>query len=619
MRTGLKKELNLIGVFSIAAGAMISSGLFVLPGIAFQMAGPAVVFAYALAAVLVIPSMFSKAELGTAMPKAGGSYFFIERSMGPLAGTLAGIANWLSISLKSAFALIGIGAFAALLYPDMTSWQVKLTAIFCCLVFTVLNLLSIDAVGKTQVVLVLLLLALLLLYIGKGATQVNVQHYAKFMPEGFGAVLAAAGMVFVSFGGITKIASVAEEVRNPVRDIPLGMFLAFFVVSIMYVAVVFVTVGLVPQDLLAGNLTPLSTGARFSMGSLGAFALAFAAILAFVTTANSGIASASRSPMAMSRDGLLPKLFQKVSTRRGIPYASVIATSGFMILVIAFLSLEDLVKTASTMMLVLFALDNVAVIVMRESKIQGYRPVFRSPGYPYIQLASIGIYGFLIVEMGLFPVTFTGVFGLLAAGWFVIYHGFSVKRQSALIHLVERVTSLKLVDGTLESELRSIVQERDQITEDRFDRLIEQCNILDIKEPISAREMLSSVADLLAPRFNMPREDVLKLFLRREHESSTEVGQGIAIPHIIIEGEHLFDVVPVRCKPGIQFAASKSRVHTAFVLVGSRDERNYHLRALMAIASIVQEPEFEKKWLDAEGPDDMRNILLLSGRKRGKE
>ncbi len=114
----LKKDLGLAGVFCIATGAMISSGLFVLPGIAFAKAGPAMILAYLLAGVLVVPAMFSKAELATAMPKAGGSYFYIERSMGALPGTMAGLANWFSLALKSAFALVGIGAFASLIRPE---------------------------------------------------------------------------------------------------------------------------------------------------------------------------------------------------------------------------------------------------------------------------------------------------------------------------------------------------------------------------------------------------------------------------------------------------------------------------------------------------------------------
>ena len=111
----LKKELGLADVFAISTGAMFSSGFFLLPGIASAYAGPAVVVAYLIAAVLVIPAMLSKAELATAMPRAGGTYYFIDRSMGPLLGTIGGIGTWFSLMFKSAFALIGIGAAAGLL------------------------------------------------------------------------------------------------------------------------------------------------------------------------------------------------------------------------------------------------------------------------------------------------------------------------------------------------------------------------------------------------------------------------------------------------------------------------------------------------------------------------
>jgi len=614
----LRRDLGLLGVFSIAAGAMISSGLFVLPGIAFAATGPAVILAYALASVLVIPSLFSKAELATAMPKAGGSYFFIERSMGPLAGTLAGLANWLSLTLKSAFALLGIGAFAALIYPDITSLQVKVIAIAFCVIFTILNLVSIGSVGRTQIALVLILLALLLMYIVKGAGEVNVEHFTDFMPNGLNSVLATAGLVFVSFGGLTKIASIAEEVRNPGRNIPLGMFVAFFVVSALYILVVFITVGLVEPESLSGSLTPISLGASATMGSFGSVALAFGAILAFATTANSGIASASRSPMAMSRDCLLPSFLHKLSSANGIPYASVIITSALMILLIAFLSLENLIKTASTMKLILFALVNVAVIVMRESKIQGYRPVFRSPFYPSAQIAAIGVYGFLIIEMGLLPMVITGAFCLLAYFWYAAYYKVSARRQSALVHLVQRVTSKDLVDGSLESELRHIVHERDEIVEDRFDKLIKNCEIIDIKRTITGRDLFSMVARVLATRLEIPESRLQKLLHEREKASSTVVGPGIAIPHIIIDGDHLFDMVLVRCREGITFYDRQPHVHTAFVLVGTRDERNYHLRALMAIAQIAQETGFELKWLAASNAQELRNILLLSGRTRAE-
>ena len=460
MTTELKKGMGLLDTFCMAAGFMIASTLFVLPGIAFEASGPAAIVSYALAAVLLVPCVLSQAELATAMPRAGGTYFYVERSLGALAGTLAGLANWFSISLKSAFALVGIGAFTLLVHPNATLLQVKIVAIGFCAFFTIINLLSIRSASKTQVALVLVLLLALAVYIAVGIGQIEPAAFADFMPRGLGPVLGTAGMVFVGFIGLTEIANVAEEIRNPRRNIPLGMFLAFLVVSLVYVLAVAVTIGVVAPDRLAGSLLPISLGAEVLMGRAGIVLLAIAALLAFVTTANAGILCASRSLLAMSRDGLLPSPFRKVSERGATPYFSILFTSAFMVFATSFLSIENLVKAAATMMLVLLSLVNLAVIVMREGRVKNYRPSFRAPCYPWLQIAAIGLNALMIFEMGLFPIIETGVFGLFGLAWFGLYCRRRKKRQSGLVHLAERVTSKRLVDGSLEDELESINQEK---------------------------------------------------------------------------------------------------------------------------------------------------------------
>jgi len=141
--SGLKKELGLLELFCISSGAMISSGLFVLPGLAFAKAGPSVIISYLLASILMIPAMLSSAELCTSMPKAGGNFFFIDRSMGPRMGTLGGLADWLSLSFKTAFAILGIGIFVLLINPGITDLQIKLVAVACCLFFTLVNVIGV--------------------------------------------------------------------------------------------------------------------------------------------------------------------------------------------------------------------------------------------------------------------------------------------------------------------------------------------------------------------------------------------------------------------------------------------------------------------------------------------
>ncbi|MHC4193874.1 MAG: APC family permease [Planctomycetota bacterium] len=412
----LKKQLGLLDVFCVGTGAMISSGLFVLPAIAYSKAGPAVILSYLLASILVIPSVLSKAELATAMPRAGGTYFFVERSLGSVFGLFSGFAGWFSLALKSAFAIVGMAVFVELIVErQMFEWHFKVIAVVCCLAFTALNAVSVKHASKLQILLVATLLAILGWFVIFGSRAVEAGRYAGFLEEGWAVVFATSGLVFVSFGGLTKVASIAEEVKNPGRNLPLGMILIWFVVTVCYVAVLTVTVGVVGGDKLADSYAPISLAAKKFMGSPGYAILALAAIAAFVTTANGGILTASRSPMAMSRDQLLPPILARVNEQFKTPHISILLTGGFMIAAIVFLDIETLVKTASTLMVILFSLVNASVIIMRESRIQSYRPKFRSPLYPYMHIFAIIAYALLIVDMGKVPLLICAGFVGLSA------------------------------------------------------------------------------------------------------------------------------------------------------------------------------------------------------------
>ena len=612
----LTRQLGGLDVFCIAAGAMVSSGLFILPGLAYAKVGPSVILAYILAGILVLPALLAKAELATAMPRAGGDYFFIERSMGSVAGTIGGFASWFSLSLKSAFSLIGIGAFATLINPNITEWHIKLVAAGFCVFFTVLNLISVKVTGKVQIFLVILLISLLFLYILRGSMSLNVHRYTPFMPFGRHALFAAAGMVFISFGGLTKVASIAEEVRNPAKNIPYGMILAFCVILLFYGLTIFVTVGLLDGREFAHSLTPISTGASKILGATGSVIMAFAAILAFVSTANAGILAASRFPMAMSRDHLLPESLAKVSKRFNTPYFSIIFTGIFMLAVILFLDLENLVKVASTMKIILFLFVILASIIMRESKILNYKPTFASPLYPWLHIAGIILYCFLLYEMGIVSLLATGGFFLISILWHKIYIRERSVRKSALVNVVERIVAKEIAGPSLGTELREILKERDNIVEDRFDKLVEGCEIIDIDRQLTYIEFFTIVAERLAERLNVDERQLLDSLISREQDSTTEIRPGLAIPHITIDGEHRFELLIARCEAGVDFTETSPPVYAAFVLVGSRDERGFHLRALSAIAQITQDENFDKDWLRAKSIDELRDIILLAKRRR---
>ena len=222
----LKRELNLLDVFCIATGAMISSGLFILPGLAHAQAGSAVVISYLIAGLLAMTGMLSQAELVSAMPKAGGTYFYVARSMGPALGTIDGMLTWLSISMKSSFALVGMAAFTTL----VVGVNPRIIALIFCFIFLIINLVGIKEAGRFQVGLVILLLILLVLYIVRGLPEVKAMNFEPFMPYGPAAIFSTAGFVFVSYGGLLKVASIAEEVKNPGRTVPLGMMLSLVTV-----------------------------------------------------------------------------------------------------------------------------------------------------------------------------------------------------------------------------------------------------------------------------------------------------------------------------------------------------------------------------------------------------
>jgi amino acid transporter/mannitol/fructose-specific phosphotransferase system IIA component (Ntr-type) len=612
MTEKLKKQLGLLDVFCIASGAMISSGLFILPGIASAKVGPALFLSYIIASFIALPTVFSQAELVTAMPKAGGDYYYISRSLGSVAGMIGGLSSWFSLSLKACFALIGMAAYLELVTP----LPIKTAASVLCLIFIILNLIGIKQAARTQVILVFGLLAALLFYIFFGFPSINIARYTPFTPFGTGSIFAVAGFVFISYGGLLKIASIAEEVREPAQNIPLGMLLSLSIVGILYGLVVFVTTGLLEWNKLHPSLTPISDAARSFAGTPGMAIMAIAAILAFVSTANAGIISASRYPLAMGRDRLLPKFFERINSKFGTPHYSIIFTGAFMLFAVLFLRLELLVKIASELLILLYLFTNFAVIVMRESKLQNYQPKFKAPLYPGVQI--LGILGciFLLAEMGRWILFVSSLFIFGGLIWYLLYAGVREIKEFAFIHVIERIVNKELTSGQLSKELRGIIRERDDIIEDRFDRLIKEGMVLDLEGTLSKEDFFKKASSFLSGEFGIEEKKLTNLFIKREKESSTIIRPGLAIPHIIVEGQHKFKILLARAKGGIIFSRSQAPVRIAFVLVGTKDERNFHLRALAAIAQIVQHKDFDKHWLAARNVDELKDIILLAERRR---
>ncbi|MCD4820138.1 MAG: amino acid permease [Candidatus Cloacimonetes bacterium] len=607
----LKKGLNFFDVFSIATGAMISSGIFILPGLAFARTGPAVFISYFLAGILALVGIFSIIELATAMPKAGGDYYYINRSFGPFIGTISGFFSWFALSLKSAFAIFGISEIIFI----VTGFPVWISTILICTFFIILNIIGVKEAAKFQVTLVSGLLILMVLYIYFGFDKINTSHFYPFAPHGINSIFATAGFIFISFGGLLKVASVSEEVKNPKKNIPLGMIASLITVTIIYTFLLIVTIGILPASIFSDSLTPIADAAKDIAGTPGFIIISISALLAFITTANAGIMSASRYPLALSRDNLLPKAIGKVNKRFKTPVLSIFITGLFIILALQ-LPLEMLVKAASVVILTTYVLTNLAVIVLRESKLKNYRPSFKAPLYPWLQIFGIIIFSFFIIDLGLEAFEISITFLLISASVYLFYGRKKYAGEYALLHLLKRITDNRLTDHILESEFRDILCDRDNIQPDKFDNLVKTAKILDLPGPLELDQLFKIISKKVSNELEIDKEEIFNLLKNRQEDCNTAISPFIAIPHIIIEGSDHFFLMLIRCKEGIRFTSNENSVKAIFTFIGTKEDRAFHLKTLSAIATLVQKDDFEKKWLSAKNVHYLRDMVLLSKRMR---
>jgi amino acid transporter len=254
----LERDLGLGAVFAISIGAMIGSGIFILPALALEIAGPSVVFAYLLAGLLVVPAALSKSEMATAMPEAGGTYIYIERGMGPLLGTVAGVGTWFSLSFKGALALVGGVPYLLLLF-DL---PLKPVALGLAGLLILVNVVGAKQTGRLQVIIVVTMLAALSWFVAGSASSVQRTNFEPFLTGGPGGLLAATGLVFVSYAGVTKVASIAEEVEDPDRNIPLGILGSLGFTTLLYVLIVAIMVGVTEAGVVAGSDVPVADAAH---------------------------------------------------------------------------------------------------------------------------------------------------------------------------------------------------------------------------------------------------------------------------------------------------------------------------------------------------------------------
>lgn len=623
----LSKELGLVDVFALSTGAMFSSGFFLLPGLAAYYTGPSVFLSYLLAAILIMPAMFSIAELATAIPKAGGVYFLLDRSLGPMMGTVGGIGTYLALVLKTAFALVGIGAYTAL-FHDV---PIKIIAIFLTVFFLVINGLGARKTSVLQNFLVFFLIAVLVLFLTEGFKELlgsNFQEmlnrqFKPFTKEGFLGIVSTTGFVFISYLGLTETASVAEEIKNPERNIPRGMFLSLLVTTFLYVGGVFVMVAILPSQDFMKDLTPVWSAShkvfRWIPQSYGSLLVIAAAIAAFASTGNGGLMSASRYPLAMARDGILPETFTIISRFR-TPFNSIVLTSILMVIFILFLNEEGIAKVASTFQLVIFILINFAVIVMRNSKIETYDPGYHTPFYPWMQIFGMVSSSILIAYMGWGPILFCILVIILAMIWYKYYVKKQVKREGAIFHWFALLGEKQHVG--LENELLHILKEKGLREGDPFDEMIVQARISQLGfNKTDFKQLVGDISKYFADEMGMIEPKKLK----KELLMVTNIDPALVIPRVsILHGKvdhinrpmlHIVTSLVGIEKPIVKGEiSSEDHIRVFFFILCPSDNPKMQLRLLSRLMDIVEREGFVESICNITGERELKEYLLHNDR-----
>ncbi len=434
----LSRSLGLFTVTMMGVGGMIGAGIFALTGIAAGQAGPAVVLVFILNGVVTFLTALAYAELGAAFPKAGGGYVWVKEGLGGPNGFLAGWMSWFGYIVAGALYAIAFGRFAS------DAWQAldlpagglsparlaDLAAVLVVVLFTGLNAIGAKETGALGAVITVVKVVILGLFVlfgalvmthGGGWTDRFTDH---FMPNGAAGVLIAMGLTFIAFEGYEIIAQSGEEIVNPARNVPRGIFLSIAIAVVVYVLVAIVAIGATQPPagmsvhdylgqerelavvVIARQIFPFGTGGALMLIS---------GLAATMSALNVTVYSASRVSFAMAREHNLPAPLARVHPARLTPYIAVLATGVLMLASALTLPLETAATAGSLMFLLMFIQVNLVVITLRHKQAD-VRRGYRVPLFPLPPLLAIAANS----ALALYMITFNPTAVWTAFGWIIL-------------------------------------------------------------------------------------------------------------------------------------------------------------------------------------------------------
>ncbi len=360
----LQRKLGLFDSTFLGLGAILGAGVFVVTGVAAQVAGPAMLVGFLAAGLVALCNALSVAQLARVYPVSGGTYIYAGKQIHPMAGFAAG---WMFLTSKLAAASVVALSFASYVQAVIPGIPVRLVALGLVVVLTFLNLLGIKKTSQVNILIVLFTISVLVIFGLVGLPRMVTTNFTSFAPMGLSGVLQSAALLFFAYTGYARIATLGEEVTNPSINIPRAILLALGGSSILYLLVSLVLVGTVPADQLATG-SPLETAVgQWGITWLGIL-VAVAAITAMVSVHLGQLLGISRMFFAMARDDYFPQSLSQVSTKEDVPRAALLLTAAIVIILVALAEFFSIISMASFAILIYYALANASALTLNSEQ-----------------------------------------------------------------------------------------------------------------------------------------------------------------------------------------------------------------------------------------------------------
>ncbi|SAL15880.1 amino acid permease [Caballeronia udeis] len=437
-RAGLKKTLGALDLTFLGVGAIIGTGIFVLTGTGAVQAGPALMVSFILAAIACGLAALAYAEFASTIPVAGSIYTYSYATLGELAAWVIGWDLMLEYGLATSAVSVGwsgylqslLSGFGIGLPTILTAAPgavpghftlFNLPAFLVMMVITSLLSIGIKESARVNNVMVAIKVAVVLMVIGVGVFHVTPANWHPFMPNGWNGVFGAAAVMFFAFIGFDSVSSAAEEVKNPKRDLPIGIISSLAVCAVLYVAVAAVVTGIVPAAQFANISHPVSYALQVVGQNWVAGFIDLGAVLGMLTVILVMSYGQTRIIYAMSRDGLLPARLSKVHPKYGTPFFTTWLVGLFFGLIGALVPLNVLAELINIGTLAAFSMVSIAVLILRRTHPDMPR-AFRCPGVPVVPV--LAVLACLFLMLNLQAVTWIAFVVWLAIG-LAIYFGYS--------------------------------------------------------------------------------------------------------------------------------------------------------------------------------------------------